>query len=359
MIDCVTGLPDIADWRAVLEALDSGGVVAFPTETVYGVGVRADLPAAVERLRALKGERGDRPFALLVADASMAVRLVAPPPAVALRLMRMGWPGPLTLVLPARGGGTVGLRCPDHPIAAAVAALHTSGLSSSSANRTGAPAPTTAAEVTAALGDDVAVVLDGGPARLRVPSTVLRIDSDGTCALLREGAFPRDRIARAQYVQVLFVCTGNTCRSPMAAGLLRRRLAQSLGVTQSDLPSAGFVVESAGTGAFGGAEASAHAVEAARERGADLRGHRSRAVTPGLLEESDRIVCMTRAHRDSVLDWVPAARGRVRLLHPAGDLEDPVGGTLDEYRRCAGTIEAAVEALAAELLAERPARGGA
>ncbi len=333
-------------------ALADGQIVAFPTETVYGLGVNAEDAAAVARLRDLKGERGDKPFMILIPDPEHAFRHAGLPPAPAMRLMRIAWPGPLTLVLPGRGGAPeVGLRCPDHPVARELLRAVRFPVASSSANRSAAPPATAAAEVRDALGDAVAVILDGGPTPLRLSSTVARVCEGGAIELLREGSFPVERLLAEAVRQVLFVCTGNICRSPLAAALLRRRLAQSLGVPEEELPRKGFRVLSAGTAALPGQPASEGARSAIRERGGDLAAHSSTPVTPTLVEESDRILAMTGAQKDLLQEWVPGCADRLSVLDPAGDIPDPFGGNLLEYRRCAGAIESRVEALAAELLA--------
>ena len=137
-------------------------------------------------------------------------------------------------------------------------------------------------------------------------------------------------------LQVLFVCSGNTCRSPMAAALLNRKAADA------GLPVA---AQSAGLAAFSGDAASENAVEALREVEIDLSAHRSRPVTPYLLEESDLVVCMSEGHRRALLPYVPAEKLRV----PPGGVPDPFGGDLSVYRACRDALSAYVDGLLAEL----------
>lgn len=176
--------------RAVVQ-LRAGELVAFPTETVYGVGARADDPQAVARLRAAKRRPSEQPFVIMVADRE-AVAAVARVSPRALALMERHWPGPLTLILPARGeaGATVGVRVPDHPVAQALLRAVGVPLATSSANRAGEPPPTDAAAVVAALGPELAVVLDGGRCRLGQASTILDVATDPP-RILREGGVPR------------------------------------------------------------------------------------------------------------------------------------------------------------------------
>ncbi|MBI4227371.1 MAG: threonylcarbamoyl-AMP synthase, partial [Candidatus Omnitrophica bacterium] len=172
--------------------LRQGGLVVFPTETVYGVGARADDPSAVARLCEAKGRPADKPLTLHLAtvEAARAVPVEWPPAAQALA--RRFWPGPLTLVLRRRGAaGTVGVRVPRHPVAAALLAAARVPVVASSANRSGQPAPTTAEAAAQALGGAVERVLDAGPSAVGEPSTV--VDCSGTApVIVRAGALHRE-----------------------------------------------------------------------------------------------------------------------------------------------------------------------
>jgi L-threonylcarbamoyladenylate synthase len=189
--------------------LAQGGVVAFPTETVYGLGASARQPAAVRRVFEIKERPADRALIVHVAGSAAIDVWAASAPEWARRLAETSWPGPLTLVLARAstlpsvvtgGGDTVGLRAPDHPSALAlIAALAAregahAGIAAPSANPHGAIPPTTAAAVVAGLGDRVDYVLDGGECSLGIESTV--VDATGqTPLILREGAIARERIA--------------------------------------------------------------------------------------------------------------------------------------------------------------------
>ena len=172
--------------RAVACLLDDG-LVAFPTETVYGLGARADHPSALARLVAAKGRAPEKPCAVLVADAAAAWSMAAALSPLAERLMQRCWPGPLTLVVPARDGGTIGLRCPAHPVAQALVRAAGVPIAAPSANRSGAAEPRTAADVLAALDGTVELLLDGGPTREGRPSTVVRVDGE-RLDIVRKGA---------------------------------------------------------------------------------------------------------------------------------------------------------------------------
>ncbi len=176
-----------------LEVLRGGGLVAFPTDTVYGVGAMAFDPAAIERIFAAKGRDTTKALPILLAEqAGLAEVAQALPPEV-LRLAGSFWPGPLTLVVHKLAAvpmvvsrdGTVGVRVPDHPIALAL--LRESGpLAATSANRSGAADPLTADDVVEGLGDRVDLILDGGRAPGGRPSTVVDCTVSPP-SLIREG----------------------------------------------------------------------------------------------------------------------------------------------------------------------------
>ncbi|MBA3391422.1 MAG: threonylcarbamoyl-AMP synthase, partial [Deltaproteobacteria bacterium] len=190
---------DIARARDVIAA---GGLVAFPTETVYGLGADASRDDAVARIFAVKGRPRAHPLIVhLAADARLDDWAIEIPDA-ARQLAAAAWPGPLTLILrkgprvaaaTTGGSNTVGLRVPAHPIAQALLAAFGGGIAAPSANRFGAVSPTTADHVATDLGDDVAYILDGGPCTVGVESTIVDL-SRGVPVLLRPGGMPRGAI---------------------------------------------------------------------------------------------------------------------------------------------------------------------
>ena len=185
--------PDPAVLREAAAVLRGGGLVAFPTETVYGLGADATTPRAIERLNAVKGRPPEKPYSLHIYTAEQVQAYVKAVPPAAQRLMARCWPGPLTLVLPADGGGTVGFRLPSHPVALAFLRACGVPVAAPSANRSGAPPPTDAAEVMAALDGDVDCVLDAGPTQLGRESSVVEIVGDRV-EIRREGALSREAI---------------------------------------------------------------------------------------------------------------------------------------------------------------------
>lgn len=186
----------------------AGELVAFPTETVYGLGARADSDAAVAKIFALKGRPTGHPLIVHIADRAGAERFAAAIPPVATRLVDAFWPGPLTVIVARRPGvadaaaagqGTIGLRCPAHPVAHALLAkageAGVPGIAAPSANRFGRVSATTAAHVAAEFGDSLAV-LDGGATRIGIESAIVDCSS-GRPVLLRPGMLTIQQIEEA------------------------------------------------------------------------------------------------------------------------------------------------------------------
>jgi len=148
---------------------------------------------------------------------------------------------------------------------------------------------------------------------------------------------------------VLFVCTGNTCRSPMAEGLAKQMLAEMKSVPVEQLEEAGIRVRSAGVMTGGGSPASGQAVEAMQQVGVDINGHASSALTEDLIQDADAIYTMTDSHRQAVLMHSPSAAEKTKRLDPAGDIIDPFGAPVEVYVQTAEMIRDAL----ARRLAER------
>ncbi len=352
--------------RAV-QAVAEGLVVAFPTETVYGLAASALNESAVERLVAAKGRRPGHPMALAVKSADAAMDYVPDISELGRRLARRCWPGPLTLVLgdehpeslvrqlPERvqatvsPSGTIGLRVPAHWLMIDVLHLLAGPLVLTSANRTGEKESVTAEQVAESLGEDVQLVLDDGRSKFGQISSVVRVRPQ-RLDILRLGVVPEKTLKRLASLIVLFVCTGNTCRSPMAAELCLRRIAKRLGCEAGEVEDRGVIVASAGIAAMAGGHPSAEAVEVMARRGLDLSEHESQPLSERLVRHADLVLAMTRAHRDAIVAQWPHAAGRIRLLRAdGGDIADPIGGTAELYLHCADQIDAELEHHVGEL----------
>ncbi len=220
------------DLAHAAELLRAGKLVAFPTETVYGLGADAANPDAVAAIFAAKGRPADHPVIVHLASAASLVDWADPVPEVALRLADAFWPGPLTLVLRrARGvsdritGGqdTVGVRVPNHPVARALLREFGTALAAPSANRFGRISPTTAQHVVDEFGDEVSAVIDGGACPVGVESTIVDLSSDRP-RLLRPGMIRREAIIQAMGAPLLRTVDED---GPRASGRLASHYAPS------------------------------------------------------------------------------------------------------------------------------------
>ena len=182
--------------RKGIDVLKSGGVVAFPTDTLYGLGAAAFVPQAVFRVYEIKGRGQNVPLPLLLASVQQLQKVAVDVPTIALSLAERFWPGPLTLVvkkspsvpdLVTGGRPTVAVRVPNHPVALALIDGVEMPITGTSANPSGGQEPVTAQDVRNLLGDKVDLIIDGGSAQGGVPSTILDVSGD-TPRLLRAGA---------------------------------------------------------------------------------------------------------------------------------------------------------------------------
>jgi len=240
MIRCDVPLDALPTHPALVKAaavLQAGGLVAFPTETVYGLGARADDATALAGIFAAKGRPAYNPLIVHVRDADHAQTFARVWTPAAAALSAAFWPGPLTLVLPRNpqrvpdlacaGGPTVALRAPAHPVARALLAAVGLGLAAPSANRFQQLSPTRADHVAASLGDRIDMLLDGGPCAYGIESTVLDV-SGAIPTVLRLGALSLDALRRVVPDLVVAHAHHDDARAPSglpSPGMLRRHYA--------------------------------------------------------------------------------------------------------------------------------------
>jgi len=353
----------------VVQAVAEGQVVGLPTESSYLIAASARDAVAVDRACGLvQPVTGEPRLTVAVKSGDEAVDWVPELSPLARRLARRCWPGPLAMLvadnhpdsllrqLPAAvrpcllDADRLRLRAPDHPLLADCLRLLAGPVVLAEPGDAAAP-PATVAELLELLTDcePPPLVIDDGPPRQAGPVTTIAVDGEGF-EVVRAGRLDAERLNQLARLVVLFVCTGNTCRSPMAAAIFRSLLAQRLGCQPEEVETHGIQVASAGLAAWGGSPASDQAVEVLAAEGIDLARHSSQPLTERLVRQADLIWTMTGAHRAAILGQFPDLADRVWTLSPGRrDVLDPIGGSLETYRRCAAQIREHLESRIATL----------
>lgn len=363
----VSGAERAGAVAAAVEALLRGQLAVLPTETVYGVFASA---GSAEGLRALAGvSKGEGPAAWHAPSVEAAREAIRPASAMHRRLFKRLLPGPVTFLVERpqeeleaireRVGGAPGslhdgrrmaVRVPDHPAAREVleaawrkrVPVVGEGIAAagwSEGSRIGEDLRRAASGETRTE-QPLGAVLDDGPTRFGRPSTTIRLGMDGRYEVVAEGVLEARYVRKQLDRNILFVCTGNTCRSPMAEAIARHLLMQRAGGGEGTgaALAASTTVRSAGAATSGGAPAAREAVEALSAMGVDtgeLARHRSRELTRQMVADAEVIFAMSGSHARAVAAIDPSAAGKVVTLDPDGDVPDPIGGPLEVYSRTA------------------------
>ena len=338
--------PDPVRIKEIAGQLAHGKIIAFPTETVYGLAVSALQPQAVTRLNELKQRPEDKPFTYHIGNLGMLERLDVIQGRVLRFLINQFWPGPVTLLALNRKDEKIGLRFPKNEIAIRIMNQITDPIVATSANISGGKSPTTAEEVLRIFPNEMDVVIDGGPCELAGDSTIVdtvtnppQIVRKGVYADRVEQAIEKIKFGRFPRKKILVVCTGNTCRSPMAQGWLEHELKKK-GLSEQ------IEVSSCGICARDGYSAAMESILTLKNDEIEFDNFKTHLCKREDVLAADLILVMSEEHRKFISELCPPARERIIVL----GISDPVGMSLDFYERSYRSIKEKILSLWPEII---------
>jgi tRNA threonylcarbamoyl adenosine modification protein (Sua5/YciO/YrdC/YwlC family) len=349
------------------EILRAGGLVIIPTETVYGIAARGD-EVGFDALNAIKGRDLSKFYSLYIPDSQALGRYVPSIDMRTAKLVHNFLPGPVTIVfnltdqevkeqiksLGKKWAGiykdnSIAVRCPDNEATCRLLELADIPIVATGAGLSGMPAATDFEQAFNAFNTKVPFMFNDGECGEKIGSTVVRI-SNGSIDVLREGAVDSQEIADISTVDIIFVCSSNTCRSPLAAEICKKQLAARLGCDTERLEMFGYKIRSAGVMAPLEKPIRQEAVNLANELGFDLSRHISTPLVPRDLLCCDLILAMQQEHRDRIISFYPQLADKCRLVADDYDICSPSDGNGKVYAKFAQILENAIEQVIGEIL---------
>lgn len=339
--------PASIDSSLVKEAaavISKGGIAALPTETVYGLAVSTRNQSSIDKLYALKKRPSDQPFTLVLGDTETAAQSFTTLPPFGYRLIEKFWPGPLTIVYYSGNDEKTGIRVPAHAVTKEILKELGVGVYLPSANISGEKEAISAEDVEAIFNGQIDLIVDAGKSLYGKSSTVIDL-TPHPFKILREGVISEKEIVDVFIrKRILFVCTGNSCRSPMAQFLL----AKYLGETKPYLKNM-YEIISRGIATPEGLRVTSNVVDVLQEKeGIGLSGFTPKRLDRKTILSSNLIFTMEDAQTNYILNLEPTAEGRVFGLKKflphelEKDIADPIGQDYEFYERVYDIIKKAV-----------------
>jgi L-threonylcarbamoyladenylate synthase len=354
--------PDMKSLLLAANILKSGGVIIYPTDTLYGFGASIAEKEALSRIQHLKKRDKNKPFSLLISEREEAEKIIGKITPKERKIFDLLFPGKITLLIKTRKRilipgleklDKIGFRIPDSQLCRNLVKLSGTPISSSSVNISKRNNLGKIEDIRFEFGNKVDLILDGGPVKSLKGSSILDI-SVFPPVLVREGEVSKEELEKklqlniktntARKFIITFICSGNICRSPMAEGMMRKKLDKEIFKKKVE-------INSAGTLNLPSTAASIETVTVASEHEIDLNNHLSRYVDPLIIDQTNLVFCMAENHYDYLRQKYPVHHDKIHLLKSyenkkiveAVSIADPIGKSEEFYRQIYDEIEREID----------------